>query len=254
MLLPSPGSRSQHEVELQPAPNQQVALPSRPAMKECDTCTIWPVWVASAWLESVCCTRLLLHPEDAQTEGDALKSLKSPCPRLSLTHRGSGRLSWLDSTDAQAHLVHYLQLGHLFPVAGPQEIAVQTCYLMHSFRSTLRDFVNQCQWPGIPKLGLLSFCVFLALHPVSFLPQQKTVKQPRRLHINENSVRTVVTLNIRKAHPSCQNLRHLPSPLLPLAKGFLWPPPSYLLPRFWAAPATTRCCSHTGQTAAAELR
>lgn len=74
-------------------------------------------WAPSIWMEA------------PQTEGDSLKPSKSPNLGLSSTHTGSGIHAWLGSGGAKAHLIHDIQLGHLFPVAGAQEIAVQPCYL-----------------------------------------------------------------------------------------------------------------------------
>lgn len=94
--------------------------------------------------------------------------LKAPELGLSSTHTGSGVCAWLGSAGAKAHLIHSIQLGHLFPVAGPQEIAVQSHYPRQSLWSALSNFVTGYQWPGIPKLGLLPVLWFLNTTPRKF--------------------------------------------------------------------------------------
>lgn len=84
------------------------------------------------------------------------------------------------SAGAKARLIHYFQLRHLSPVAGPWETAVQSCYLRYLVRSALRDFVTRCKWPGIPKLGLLSILCVFSTTPTKFpfpTENSKTAKE-----------------------------------------------------------------------------
>lgn len=75
------------------------------------------------WPDCAALGSLHLDGGFSQTGGDSLKPSKSPSLRLSSTHTGSGVHGWLGSAGAKAHLIHYIQLRHVFPVAGPQEIA-----------------------------------------------------------------------------------------------------------------------------------
>lgn len=106
----------------------------------------------------------------------------SPHLRLSSTCRVSGRHARLGFAGAKAHLINYIQLGHHFPMASSHETKVRSCYQRYLFRPVLRDFVTQCQWPGIPTLGLL-LCVFSST-PRKFPFSAEDSRTTRRWYIN----------------------------------------------------------------------
>lgn len=160
--LPSPGS-FQHKARLWPDPSRQADHPARP--KEVPEGGYMSPFGPSQWLLPGWpdCAALGSLPLDGGSTNRRWlpEPLKAPGLGLSSTHTSSGVCAWLGSAGAKAHLIHSMQLRHLSPLAGPQEIAVQSHYLRQSLWSALSNFVTGYQWQGIPKLGLLSVLWFL---------------------------------------------------------------------------------------------
>lgn len=86
--------------------------------------------MASALLAWLCCTGLPPSGWRLHKQKVIPRSYQSPeASGSAQPTTGSGVHAWLGSAGEKAHSIHYIQLGHLFPVAGSQETAVQSCYL-----------------------------------------------------------------------------------------------------------------------------
>lgn len=121
--LPSPGSLFQHEVGLQPAPSRQAALLAHPARPEGSPTggghmPAPPPNLATS--DGFCLAGVsALRRAPSLPRGCAHRRwfLKPRSPHASGSVRPTDGwqtcLAWL-SAGAKAHLIHYIQLGHLF--------------------------------------------------------------------------------------------------------------------------------------------